>query len=397
MSESMTPALPDSPGRRPAGGARPWFVDALVGTVLALALVLIIATSADGHGIDEPGAFAFAVGFGALMLLRRRMPRSVLALSVLGVFAYYTLDYPPIGVALPVIAALFSAAEIGLLGWAIGAGAVVFVVSMFFRLRDGVEAVGYLIGYESVSNIALFAAAITLGYGVRARRIRAAQQAEIVRLTEAQLTRDVESRMRSEREKISRELHDTVGHTMSVIALHAGAGAESVGRDDTAASDAFSRIREASTKSLTELRSMVHILRSDAHDVLGVRSLSAAADLAETARGAGIDVVMDVTTSPDDVSAPVDAAAFRVIQESITNVIRHASASRIEVSARIDDERLHIIVCDNGTGSPADTASGYGHAGMAERVRLLGGSLSVRSGDGGGYTVDATLPTRLSQ
>lgn len=392
MPQPIT-ATPDHPWAGRA--ARPWVVDALLGAVLAAALILIIATSA--AQTNGPGAYVFAVGFGALMLRRRRMIRSVLVLSVLGVFAYYTLNFSPIGVALPMLAALYSAAEIGRMGWAVGAGIVVFVVSMFFRLRDGTEAVGYLLGYESVSNIALFAAAIALGYSVRARRIRAAQQTEIARLTEAQSARESESRIRSERERISRELHDTVGHTMSVISLHAGVGAESVGRDDVVAADALERIRAASSRSLSELRSMVHILRAESvGEEQAVRSLSAAADLAAAARGAGIEIVMDVTAGPDDVPAPVDAAAYRVIQESLTNVIRHSGASRVEVVARLSDGRLQVRVSDNGHGAKPGATGGYGQAGMAERVRLLGGTLTASSGESGGYTVVAELPSELT-
>lgn len=389
MSESVSPPVQPRPGR-----ARPWVIDAVLGACLSAALILIIATSAAETA--GPGAYVFAVGFGALMLLRRHMIRSVLMLSVLGVFAYYTLDYPPIGVALPMLPALYSAAEIGRTGWAVGSGVVVFVVSMFFRLRDGNEAIGYLVGYESVSNIALFAAAITLGYGVRARRIRAVQQAEIARLTAEQLDRDAQSRIRTERERISRELHDTLGHTMSVISLHAGAGSESIGRDDEAARAAFERIRSASSRSLGELRSMVQILREDSdgerHEV---RSLSALADLVDVARGAGIEVVLDVSVAPDAVSAPVDAAAYRVIQESITNVIRHSGATRATVVVGIADGRLRIRVSDDGHGARPGAKRGFGHAGMAERVRLLGGTFTASSGETGGYAVEAELPAEL--
>lgn len=377
----------------------PWVLDALLGTAVALALALIIATGSGGAKSPDAIAYLFAAGFGALMLLRRRMPRTVLVLTVLGIFAYYTLDYPPIGVAVPVLAALFSAAEAGLMLWSVGSALVVFAVSMFYRVYDGGEAIGFLLGYESVSNIALFAAAIALGYSVRARRLRAAQQTEIARLTEAQIAREAESRMQSERQRISRELHDTVGHTMSVISLQAGVGAEAVGHDDRTANDALERIRTASTRSLQELRSMVRILRStsDPDETRSILSLSAVEELVDTAKGAGVEVTTDITATPSELSAPVDAAAYRVIQESITNVIRHAGATRAQVHVGIRDGRLHINVTDNGRGSTTDTGAkgGYGMAGMGERVRLLGGSLTTRSLPAAGFAVEATIPARL--
>jgi signal transduction histidine kinase len=385
---------------RRAGHAAPWVIDALLGTAVALALALIIATGSGGARSPDVLAYLFAAGSGALMLMRRKMPRTVLVLSVLGMFAYYTLDYPPIGVAVPVLAALYSAAEAGLMLWSTGAALVVFAVSLFYRVYDGGEAIGFLLGYDSVSNIALFAAAIGLGYGVRARRLRAVQQAEIARLTEAQLAREAELRMQNEREQISRELHDTIGHTMSVISLQAGVGAEAVGQDDRAVSDAFDRIRTASTRSLRELRSMLRILRSssDRDQTRSIPSLSAVQELADAASGAGVDVTTDITAMPSDLSAPVDAAAYRVIQESITNIVRHAGATRAQVKASIRDGRLQISVTDNGHGSTADDCaeSGYGMAGMSERVRLLGGSLTARSSpSGAGFVVEATIPARL--
>lgn len=400
MAERSSAPLrgPVGDGRRP-GHVAPWVIDALLGTAVALALALIIATGSGGARPPDVIAYLFAAGFGALMLLRRRMPRTVLVLSVLGMFAYYTLDYPPIGVAVPVLAALFSAAEAGLMLWSTGAAVVVFAVSMFYRVHDGGEAIGFLLGYESVSNSALFAAAIALGYSVRARRLRAAQQAEIARLTEAQLVREAELRMQSERERISRELHDTIGHTMSVISLQAGVGAEAVGQDDRAVSDALDRIRSASTRSLRELRSMVRILRSasDRDETRSIQSLSAVQELADAARGAGVEVTTDITASPSDLSAPVDAAAYRVIQESITNVVRHAGATHAKVKVGVRDGRLHISVTDNGRGLATDDGAkgGYGMAGMSERVRLLGGSLTTRSFAGVGFAVEATIPARL--
>lgn len=379
--------------------ATSWVIDGVLSAAVALALALLIATGSGGEKPPDVIAYLFAAGLGALLLLRRRMPRTVLVLSVLGVFAYYTLDYPPIGVAVPMIAALFSAAEAGLMLWSTVTALVVFAVSMFYRLIDGGEAIGFLLGYESVSNIALFAAAIALGYSVQARRLWAAQQVEITRLAEAQLVREAEARMQTERERISRELHDTIGHTMSVISLHAGVGAEAVGHDNVAASDAFDRIREASTQSLQELRTMVRILRSasDLGETRSIQSLTAVRELADAARGAGLEVTTDITAASSELSAPVDAAAYRVIQDSITNIVRHAGATHAQVTAGIDEDQLHIRVTDNGRGANDDgTTGGYGLAGMSERVRLLGGSLTAGSVAGAGFAVEATIPARLS-
>ncbi|WP_449277657.1 sensor histidine kinase [Leucobacter sp. GX24907] len=380
---------------------KPWAVDALLAATVTVVLSSIVALSqATADEFPNILAYVFTSGFGAVLLLRRSMPIPVLLLSVLGTFGYYILDLPPIGVALPVVAALFSAAEVGLTRWAVCAGAMVFTVSLYFRLRDEPPPLGYLLGYDTVSNLALIAAGIALGYGVRIRRIQAAQRAEIARLTEAQLAREADSRMQHERERISRELHDTVGHTMSVISLQASVGTEALGRDDRAVNDALSRIRTASTRSLQELRSMVRILRSASapDEARSILSLSTVQELVHAAKGAGVEVTTHITAAPADLSAPVDAAAYRVIQESITNIVRHASASHARITVGIRDEQLHISVTDDGHGAAlkSDTKGGYGMAGMNERVKLLGGSLTTRSSAGDGFTVEATIPARLS-
>ncbi len=381
-----------------AGRVPPRAFDVLLAVVVAVVLSLIIALSRAGVGDAPPvSAYVFAVGFGAVLLLRRRMPVPVLVLSVLATFAYYTLRFPPIGVALPVVAALYSAAEAGLIRWAVGAGAVVFTVSLYFRLRDDPQPIGYVLGTDAVSNVALIAAAIALGYAIRARRLRAAQQEQITRLTREQSVREAEARVRSERERISRDLHDTLGHALSAIALHASVGSEAVGRSDDTVVDALDRVRNQSTASLRELRSMVRLLRSTTADeeTRQVRSLSDARVILDEARTAGLDVVADIDVSSIDLSAAVDTTAYRVIQEALTNTLRHAEATTARVSAVVEDGTLRVTVADDGHGAAADDESrGYGITGMVERVHLLGGSLHTRSAPGSGFTVEATIPAR---
>ena len=380
------------------GHAPAWVVDALFGAAVALSLALIIATSADPARPPNLLAYVFALGFGALLMLRRSMPRTVLVLSALGIFAYYALDYPAIGVAIPLMAALFSSAEAGLMGWSIGVALIVFVVSMFYRVLDGGEALGFILGYETVSNVALFTAAIALGYGLRARRLKALQQAEIVKLTENHLAREAELQVQKERERFSRDLHDIIGHTMSVISLQAGVAAEAVGNDDRAASEALARIRTASNRSLRELRSMVRMLRSpaDSHDTHRVQSLSAIQELVDAAKGAGIEITTAIELNPSDLSDTVDVAAYRILQESITNIVRHSQATRAQVKANIRNGRLCLTITDNGRGSAREyQRNGYGIASMTERARLLGGSLTTHSSEDAGFTVKAIIPTRL--
>lgn len=384
---------------RPIGGGdervppRAW--DLMLAVLVAMALMLIIATAPGGVKPADPLAYAFAAGLGALMLLRRRLPRTVLVLSALGTFAYYTLDYPPIGVAIPLFAALFSAAEAGLLAWPITTAVVVYAVSTFFRLRDGDETVGTLLGYESVSNLALFAASIAIGSTLRARRIATGQRARIAELTAAQVTREATARAESERARISRELHDSVGHTLSVIALHAGVASEQIGRDDRAASMAIHRIRVASRGSLAELRAMVRVLQgADESERAPVLSLKSVDDLLDAARATGLQIDADLVID-EDLAPMIEAAGYRVIQEAITNVIRHAGATTAHVTGSVEKGVLLLQVRDNGRGHVGDQVTGTGLAGMTERVRLLGGTLTTSRVGEQGFCVEARLPTRL--
>ncbi|MCO1660213.1 sensor histidine kinase [Pseudonocardia humida] len=378
------------------GGERvpPLVVDALLGAAVAMAIALIVAADQGGDRPPDAVAYLFALGFGALVPWRRRAPLVVLWVTVLAMFAYYTFEYPPIGVALPVAAALFSAADAGRTGWAVVAGVVVLVVSIVFRLEEGTP-VGLLLGYEAVSNTALIAAATALGSSVRGRRIQAAQQAEITRLTAQAVARETEARMRRERERISRDLHDTVGHTMAVISLQAGVAAEAIGDGHPVAGEAVEKIRTAAGHTLREVRSMVRVLRaatgSEPAPAPPVLSLAALPDLVGPVREAGVAVTTLVDVDPAALPPPVDAAAYRVLQEALTNVVRHSGARRARVRARLRGGELHLTVVDDGRGaSESAPVAGHGLTGMGERVRLLGGVLRTRSGPG--FAVHARIP-----
>ncbi|MFI8523424.1 sensor histidine kinase [Promicromonospora sukumoe] len=372
----------------------PRVVDVALAIAMALVVAVVIAADPDAARHAGPGAYLFAAGFGALVLLRRRMPRTMVVLTVLGVFAYYTLQFAPIGMALPAVAALYSAAEMRRTGWAIGGGAVLVAVATYYRVTGTQEE--YLTPYDLVTNLALVAAAIALGVAVRLSREARVHEAHAA-----------EQRLQAERLRIARDLHDVVGHNLSVIALHSGVASEALGRDDDAARGALEHVRQATSGTLRELRSTVRVLRRplDAADggppapgtaeapaptsLAGVDALAASA----RATGLAVDVTLDV---PDGVlDGAIDAAAYRIAQESLTNVLRHAAASRVSVSARVTGGRLAIRVSDDGHGAGPHLVPGSGISGMRERVALLGGTLTTGDAPDGGFAVAADLPLRL--
>lgn len=362
----------------------PRVVDVVLALAMALVVAVVIAADPDAARHAGPGAYLFAVGFGALVLVRRRAPRTVLVVTVLAVFGYYTFQFAPIGMALPAVAAIYSAAELRRTGWAIGAGATLVGVATYYRTVGNTPEEA-LAPYDLVTNVALVAAAVALGVAVRLSREARGHEA-----------RAAEQRLQAERLRIARDLHDVVGHNLSVIALHSGVAAEAVGRDDDAARRALLHVREATSGTLHELRSTVRLLRGPAGGPDSAPTGLAGVDaLAASARAAGLVVDVELGVPAGTLDGAVDAAAYRVVQESLTNVLRHAAAGRVVVSAKAADGRLALRVADDGRGAGPGLVPGTGISGMRERVALLGGALTTGDAPGGGFVVAADLPLRL--
>ena len=373
----------------------PWLTDASVAVAVTLVISLVIA--ADAESSPLPGV-AWAIGFGALLLLRRHLPLIVLAVTVFGIFAYYALNLPPIGMVLPAVGALYSTAEVRRTSWAVLGAAVLIAVSTFYRFDD-LDPRAQLTGYGFVTELALAAAAIALGSVVRLVRETRTQSARIAALTAAEESRAAEARMHSERVRIARDLHDTIGHTLSVASLHTSVAAEAEDPDDRAA--ALERVRSATSEALRELRRTVKVLREESASetdsgpasTLGLASVSTVVD---AARATGLDVTVDLDVDPDRLPRAVDAAAFRIVQESVTNVLRHSGASAARVSAQVHGDELIVRIHDDGHGGSADTAAGAGIRGMSERAGLLGGRLAAGP-NGEGFEVIAHLPIEVEE
>ncbi|MBU2665321.1 histidine kinase dimerization/phosphoacceptor domain-containing protein [Actinoplanes bogorensis] len=220
--------------------------DLVLGVATAVVVGVAVAVNVRGNG-TPPVAYLFAAGFGALMRARRRAPVPVLLASGAGLLGYYALGLPPIGLALPVGAALYSAAEIGHLRWAVGTAATLVMVSSLARTIGG-EDPGFLYGYELPTAVAVMAAAILLGEVVRSRRLWRAEVA-------GRAARDAERQVQHERLALARDLHDVLAHTISVVTLHADVAAEAIeDGNPEAARTAVKRVRDASGSAARELR-----------------------------------------------------------------------------------------------------------------------------------------------
>lgn len=400
-----TSELPPTP---PAGAPRPapppWLIDALLGFAVLDVVAFAIAADVGGGRTDPWLAYPIAVVLGLLVLGRRRFPVGVLVATALVICAYYTLDLPPIGLALPVSVALYSAAVAGRLWWSAGVAAALVVASTYFRLAEGDDA-GYVLGYELATTVALMAAAIALGHGAFARRQRDEQRRHADALREQTLELEAADRLARDREAVARDLHDVVGHHLAVVSLHANVAREALddaagSGDDAALATAraeLDQVRASTTAALTDLRATVRALRgtSAPAGVADQARLDRLDDLARTARAAGLDVTLDVDlpAGTADGSA-AGAAVYRVVQEGLTNVLRHASASSARVRVALDPpgDALAVEVRDDGRAAAGPPGDGFGLRGLRERVAVLGGTVTTDVPDGGGFRLRARVP-----
>ena len=198
-----------------------------------------------------------------------------------------------------------------------------------------------------------------------------------------------------EREQLARELHDTVAHHVSAIAISAQAGRVVASSDPAAALDALVVIEEEASRTLAEMRAMVGALRHGEEPDLSPQRGVADIERLVTVNGARPQVDLELSGDLDGLRPSVDAALYRLAQESITNALRHARrATRIHVTVSGDDDCVRLTVGDDGDAGAFDprSASGFGLIGMAERAKLLGGTLKAGPNRNGGWTVQAVLP-----
>jgi signal transduction histidine kinase len=198
----------------------------------------------------------------------------------------------------------------------------------------------------------------------------------------------------SERTRIARELHDVVAHSMSVMIVQAGAARTVVDRDPAAAREAIAHVEETGRAGLAEMRRLIGVL-TDADEAASTAPMPGLAELdplLDTVRAAGLPVEVVRTGTPRDLPAGADLAAYRVIQESLTNALKHAGPASARVSMDFAPDRLTIEVADDGRGPTQDPGVGHGLIGMRERVGVFGGSLRTGERPGGGFVVRAEIP-----
>ena len=325
------------------------------------------------------------------LVLRPRLGFFGMAPLLVGGVVLVLWDFEPgtTVVAIPAWALFDLARDYGRRQTVIAAVAIVpcVLVSVLPFANNGEELVSV-----TLRNLALCELALAAGYLMWHNR--AALDREV-----AAREADAERRLGDERLRIAREVHDVVAHAMVAINVQAGVAAHLIERDAGEARQALLHIKRTSGDALADLRATLGVLR-DSDQAAPVGPAAGLDDLdavAEQLRATGVEVAVDVD-SVGTVPTPVQSAGYRIVQEALTNVLRHAGARAVRVVVRADEDMLTIVVADDGPGHAGATGgAGTGVRGMRERAEALGGSLSVGPGEDGGWRVEATLPLAPAQ
>jgi len=353
------------------------------------------------HAEPRPLTLTLALAAAAVLIARRRAPVATLAASGALVLALLAVDHTAgAGAVFAPAVALYS---VGLRRGrfqqlAAGAAAVAAVVATdVFIVSDG-----SIVWFALLGHAALVAVPLLAAEAVRNRRSYVALLLE--RLELAERTREEEARRRVEQERlrIARDLHDAVAHSLTTINVQAGVAGHLLDQDPGTARSALKTIEEASHEALDELRAIVGILREHEGESAPLEpapTLDSVSDLIERARALGLDVSLDIRgEQPERLPETVQLAAFRIVQESLTNARRHAAGAPARVGLSFEPDRL-LITVDNGHGAASDGRSngaGVGLIGMRERAAAVGGALSAAPAPDG-FRVAAELPYRRAE
>jgi signal transduction histidine kinase len=368
-----------------------WLDAALAISIAGVVLADALLASARTGGL-APLDYVLLLGGTLVLLARRRAPRTVLLVTVIGMVGYSVRVAPDAIIAVPVLIALYTVSSAGHRLLAITAAtplAAGVVLNSLARaegdtVREAIQ--------QAILPVGWFVAAVVAGE-VSRHRLAYLQQVER-RAAEAERTREEVALRRAEQERlrIARELHDSLTHSISVIKVHAGVAAHLARKRGEQVPEALLAIQAASADAARELRDTLHVLRDGDREspACGLDRLPA---LVARTRDAGLPVTLSVTGRQGDLPDEVDRAVYRIVQEALTNVTRHAGPATASITIDRGPRALTVQVDDDGTATvDAAQVPGVGLIGMRERVSALGGRLSAEPRPDGGFTVRADIP-----
>ncbi|HEX5598772.1 MAG TPA: sensor histidine kinase [Micromonosporaceae bacterium] len=355
--------------------------------------------------------YALLAVSGLVVVVRRRWPVPVFVTAALASLVYYGLDFPDGPGWLGLFVALYTLA-------AYGDGRRSLMIA---GVGTTVLAVGWLVAAADIEpraamgwvffRIGVLVMSTALGESVRSRRVIAAEAQERAELAERTREEEARARVDAERLRIAREVHDTVAHAIAIINVQSGVTAHVLDRRPEVAREALRAIEQTSSRALREMRAILGVLRDDNDGRVPYPGLEQIDELTAKARDAGLDIKLEQALPAAPLPSAVGSAAYRILQESITNVIRHVGPTRVTVALNPGIDVLEIRVTDEGRRAapgddppdphlpaqrPTSTGSsakpGRGILGMRERCQLLGGELDAKPTPGGGFEVAARLP-----
>lgn len=353
----------------------------------------------------------FAIGGPSLLVLRRRFPLSIALAMTAIVLVYSELEIVEQSfIPISAMIALATAAAVGQGRWrrAVLAACLVAIAVMiawtllFEPIPDefkdvSLAAAWFLVG----ANFIYVGGAWYLGHNIAERNARSAALLERTRELEAEREDRARRAVFDERVRIARELHDVVAHHVSVMGIQAGAARRVLDKRPDQAAEALSSIEGSSREAVTELQRILGILRTSAdEDTLTPQpSLDQIESLVADVRATGMPVEIDISGPRRTLPPGVELSAFRIVQEALTNVRKHAGVASARVHLRFQPDGLEVAVEDDGRGAAADrtTSAGNGLRGMRERVDLVGGRLETGPRRSGGFQVRAWLPAEAAR
>jgi signal transduction histidine kinase len=345
----------------------------------------------DLGAISRPAVAATLLAAGVVTAWHRLAPITVLGLALaFGVLGPSLLGVDPDVGFVPAII---------LIGATVSAGyhARRPVVALLFGLVavTGVVTVGHrgLSVPDVLYACLLVTGAWTAGRALASRTLRAELSEQRAAQAEREAAWQATAAVAEERLRIARELHDAVAHSISVMTLNVGGVRRLLLPHQQAERDALTLVEHTGRESVEEMRRLLGVLRAEP-EAPGSGSLGLARvdELLECARAAGLQAELSITGETRPLPPGLDLSAYRIVQEAVTNVLRHAAASRLSCNVTYRPDAVELRISDDGRGSPTAAPAGHGHLGMRERVALYGGSLAVGPGPERGYVVTAVVP-----
>ncbi len=369
-----------------------------VGVVIQIAITVATEPGSQPAG---PAGHLLGVAMALPVLARRRYPAGASWTIAAVLIVYHSLNFPGVPPTVVLIVSLYFAVEAGRL-WLVLPQPVFFLAAgMIVGFRHGNHLLDEVNGL--LPHIALITVSILLALLVRSHRALRAETQERLRLAAEERDREAARRVAQERLRIARDLHDTVAHAIATITVQSGGALHVLSDRPEQAREALRAIRSTGQAALSELRATVGVLREDddgaapADRSAGLERVPA---LLSAVRSAGLAVTVETTGTARPLPSTVDHAGYRILQEALTNVLRHAGPqATATVHIGYQPDGLCLDILDDGTGGPigdraGPTGDGTGHGldGMRERAVALGGAVSAGHRPEGGFAVRARLP-----